>query len=91
MEVYRYQEVSGLFGDGIEGLYENLEQALLRFPRPRMTWYFEIYHADRKSFWTHELEKRFPTLFERGALAVEPRLNRGEFWPNLSPCHDGRI
>ena len=80
VEVYRYQEVSGLFGDGIEGLYENLEQALLRFPRPRMTWYFEIHHADRKSFWTYELGKRFPTLFERGALAAEPRLKRGEFW-----------
>ena len=52
--------------------YEKLEYALLRFPHPRITWIMgKPLRAGRTSFWTRQLEKRFPVLAQRDALALE--------------------
>ena len=52
-----------------EGLCEELEQTLLRFPRPRIQFLVRILRATN-SFWTQELRRRFPALFQRKAFTI---------------------
>ena len=55
-----------------EGLCAELEQTLLGFPRPRVEFLVPILRATN-SFWTQELGRRFPMLFQRQALTVTGR------------------
>ncbi|KAM5540189.1 hypothetical protein V8D89_006008 [Ganoderma adspersum] len=52
---------------------QELEQALLRFARPRMACLVDHLHDGTTSFWTQELATRFPTLFQRGAFTFASR------------------
>ena len=53
------------------GVYSRLEHTLLRFPQPRITWIIDQpLRSGRNAFWTHELGKHLPVLFQRGALAL---------------------
>ena len=52
-----------------EGLCEDLEQTLLRFPRPRIEFLVPILRPTN-SFWTQELRRRFPVLFQRKAFTM---------------------
>ena len=63
------------------GLHTELEQVLLRFSRPQITWVIERLRAGRRAFWIQELGKFFPVLYGRGALKVassERRRRTGE-------------
>ncbi len=62
-----------------QGVYEGLEQILLRFSESRIVWVIGNLRAGRQSFWTQELGKRFPAIFQRSALTVMPS-EKGEFW-----------
>ncbi len=55
-----------------EGLWEELEQSLLRFSQPRMVLHPDVLRNGRISFWTEEIGKHFPTLLQRGAIIVTP-------------------
>ena len=50
--------------------YTELEQALLRFSKPRLVWIIESLRAGRRSFWAQELAKFFDMLHRHGALTV---------------------
>ena len=52
-----------------EGLCEELERTLLRFPRPRIIFLVYILRPTN-SFWTQELRRRFPVLFQREAFTI---------------------
>ena len=52
-----------------EGLCEELERTLLRFPRPRIMFLVCILRPTN-SFWTQELRKRFPELSQRKAFTM---------------------
>ena len=51
-------------------LYLELEQTLLRFPRPKVTILVDHLRLGRSLLWTQEIGKRFPVLFQRGAFNV---------------------
>ena len=59
-------------------LYEGLEEILLRFSRSQIVWFVGNLRTERKSFWTQELGKGFPALFQRNSLTVVPS-ETGEF------------
>ena len=51
--------------------YKELERALLRFPQPGMVWTVkEPLRLSREIFWTQELGKHFPLLFQRPAASL---------------------
>ncbi len=62
-----------------QGVYEGLEQTLLRFSESRIVWVIGNLRAGRPSFWTQELGKHFPAFFQRSALTVVPS-EKGKFW-----------
>ncbi|KAI1781564.1 WD40-repeat-containing domain protein [Ganoderma leucocontextum] len=54
-------------------LCTKLEHVLLRFPQSRIVWRMRRHplRPNRISFWTRELGKHLPALYQRGALTVE--------------------
>lgn len=65
-----------LSSEDSSGQFEGLEQNLLRFSRPRITCLVGVLRHDRHLFWTQELAKCFPVLFQRGVFTVTPRTGR---------------
>ena len=59
------------------GLFEALEQTLLRFPQPRIACHFDNLRGGTVLFWTQTLGRHFPTLFHRGAFTVTSK--EGEY------------
>lgn len=61
-----------LSGQAITGRLEELEQTLLKFPRPRVVCLVDRLRHGRSSFWTQELARCFPLLLQRGAFTLTP-------------------
>ena len=74
---------SELFDNSSQEL--ELEQTLLRFPRPKVIIFPNHLRLGRSSFWTQEMGKHyFPVLFQRGAFKVTcetgAHLILSQFW-----------
>lgn len=55
---------------GPRNQYQKLEDTLLQFSKPQLVFQVDKLPARSNLFWTQELRKLFPLLFERGALKV---------------------
>ena len=64
-------------------LCTQLERAWLRFSQVRLVVTMKAFPICEDSIWVLELRKRFPALFQRGALAVVP--NAGSFNALIAP------
>ncbi len=64
------------FSEATSGLFEELEQILLRFPHPQIVCLSNKLRDGGNCFWAQELGKRFPVLFRRGAFVMTPRTGR---------------